>query len=85
MKDWTLLETERAIFRTINLATSDVAWQQVGCELNSLKISFYSISKFFNCSGLGKTRSPLHNEVSPTNKCDHQSFYQTVLTNNFQS
>jgi hypothetical protein len=58
------LELERAVLGAENLGAGDVARQQVGSELDAVKVAVHGVGQLFHRAGLGETGSAFHQQVA---------------------
>ncbi len=64
VEDRPLLENEAAGFRTIDLGAGDVGGEQVGGELDAMKLRFQSFGELLDRPRLGQPRRPFDKHVA---------------------
>ncbi len=82
MKQRTFAEFKRALLWTINIGTGEIGRQQVGRELQAVKIAFDAVGKHLDCAGLGEPRRTFHEQVAVAKQRDQHPVDQVGLTDN---
>src|SRR5690606_5840692 len=73
------LEAEGTILGPEDFGAGDVAWQQVGRELDAMEVAFNRPGQILDRLGFGETWRAFHQQVTVGKKGNQQPVYKTFL------
>jgi len=76
------LEFKFTVFRTVNVTAGDVGGEQIGRELDAVKVAFDHFGQGGDGLGLGKARGAFDQQVAVCQQGHHQALGEVVLTDN---
>jgi hypothetical protein len=76
------LKAERAVFGSEYLCAGNITRQEVGCELDSVEVTFNGFRQIFNGFGFRESRCALYEQMTIGEKSDKKAIYEALLAYN---